>query len=96
MPINETIQNISPDSFTHITSTVSFKGTGMRIIERIVELINNLLTKFIPGGEVYIVVFASIIWAFLLRKKWNLGWFGTVFYFIVIFSFFRYWCVGGC
>ena len=83
-----------------ITSTLQFDGTGFNVLDiiitKIVGFINMLIDKIMPeGGGGYLIVLVAILWAWLIKKKWQLNLFTAIFYVLVFFSFMRYFGVGG-
>ena len=66
-----------------------------KLIQSGVDYVNNILSTFVPGGEVYEVAIIAFAIAYSLKTKNRWGTGGMVVATVVIFSSLRYFGIGG-
>lgn len=61
----------------------------------IVSVINGWFSLVFPGGEVYLVALVSVLLAYLMKKRFKVGFFTFLLFSVLWFMSLRYLGVGG-
>lgn len=81
-------------TITQTFSTLS-EGGFKQIPINIVASINDLLSKLLPNGELWIVFGAAVLIAYRIKSQTKCGMLPFILYVITFWSALRYWGVGG-
>ena len=82
--------SLADQAISSVTSSID-----IGLVQKLVDIINNLLTSLLPNGEKALVVAFSLLFSLILKSKMReAGWIFVVLMTLVFYSFFRFWGVG--